>query len=61
MKSIKVGNKIHIIHMSGEPHYDGREGVVRHIDDMGTLFGTWGGLGIVPDEDSFTIIEEEEK
>ena len=54
----KIGDKIRIIYMSGEPQYTGREGIVRSIDDMGQIHGSWGGLALVPDEDSFEIIED---
>ena len=55
---LKIGDKIRIIYMSGEPHYTGREGIVRSIDDMGQIHGSWGGLALVPGEDSFEIIED---
>lgn len=42
----KVGDKIKIIYMEGEPHYTGKVGVIEHIDDIGQLHGTWGGLAI---------------
>ena len=58
-KIFKVGDKIRIIDMSGEPHYYGRVGVVTHIDDMGQLHGTWGGLAVIPGEDSFEVLEGE--
>ena len=54
----KIGDKIRIIHMRGEQGYDGREGVITAIDDMGTLHGTWGGLGIILDEDYIEKIED---
>ena len=54
----KVGQKIRIIDMDGEPHYTGREGVITHIDDMGQLHGTWGGLAVVPETDSYELINE---
>ena len=54
----KVGDKIRIINMNGEPQYSGREGVVRSIDEMGLIHGSWGGLAIVPGEDSFEILQE---
>ncbi len=61
MKTIKVGTKIRINHMWGEDHdYDGREGIVTEIDDMGTLHGTWGGLGVIEDDD-ITILDDEEE
>lgn len=54
----KVGDKIHINHMSGEPQYTDAEGVVVTIDSIGQLHGTWGGCAVIPGEDSFTVIEE---
>lgn len=42
---IEVGTKIRIIHLEGENEvYDGREGIVGHIDSIGQL---WGHLGEV--------------
>ena len=55
---VKVGDKIRIINMSGEPDYCGREGVVTHIDDMGQLHGTWGGLAVIPGADVFRVVEQ---
>lgn len=55
---VKVGDKIRIISMVDESRYSGREGIVQHIDDIGQLHGTWGGLAVIPGEDSFEIIEE---
>lgn len=56
---IDVGDKIRIIHLKGEDtRYDGREGVVTHIDDIGDLWGTWGGLAIIPEEDEFEVLEK---
>lgn len=55
---MKVGDKLKIIHLSGEDsRYDGREGVITHIDDRGQLHGTWGGLAIIPETDKFIMIE----
>lgn len=53
---INVGDTIRIIYMEGEPQYTGREGVVRSIDDIGQLHGSWGGLAIIPGKDLFEII-----
>lgn len=53
---VNVGDTIRIIEMQGEPQYTGREGVVRSIDDMGQLHGSWGGLAIIPGEDQFELI-----
>ena len=54
----KVGQKIRIIRMKGEPQYTGKVGVITTIDSLGQLHGTWGGLAIIPEEDQFEIIEE---
>ena len=52
-----LGKKIRIIHLQGENgRYDGREGVVKHIDSMGQLHGTWGGLAVIPEVDKFVVI-----
>ena len=56
----KIGDIIHIYHMFGEPEYSGREGVVKYIDDMGQIHGTWGGCALVPGDD-FEIIEDKDE
>lgn len=38
---IKVGDKIRIVHIDGEPLYSGRVGVVDHIDNIGQIHGSW--------------------
>lgn len=55
---VKIGDKIKIISMDGEPQYTDREGIVEKIDDMGQLHGNWGGCAIIPEIDLFEIIEE---
>ena len=53
----KVGQKVRIIHLKGEDNrYNGKEGVIEHIDGIGQLHGTWGGLAIIPEADEFQII-----
>lgn len=54
----QVGDKIHIVYMDGEPSYTGREGIIRTIDDIGQLHGTWGGLAVNPDIDSIRLIND---
>ena len=56
----KVGDKIRIIHLKDEDStYDGKEGVVEYIDDIGQLHGSWGGLGVIPGVDDYEVIIEE--
>lgn len=54
---VKVGSLVKIISMKGEPQYSGKVGVVRHIDDIGQLHGSWGGCAIQPENDEFEVIE----
>lgn len=54
---VKVGNKIKIIYMQGEPQYSGKQGEVLHIDSIGQLHGTWGGCAIIPGTDEFEVIK----
>ena len=57
MNTYKTGQKIRIIHLKNENDaYDGRIGTITHIDSIGQLHGTWGGLAIIPEEDDFEII-----
>ena len=54
---VKVGDTIRITKLD-DPYdhsYVGREGVVEHIDSMGQLHGTWGGLAVIPGEDDFIV------
>ena len=53
---VKPGDTIHIYHMFGEPEYSDREGIVKYIDDMDGIHGTWGGLALNFDDD-WEIIE----
>ena len=55
---VKVGDKIHITLMVGEPQYTDKEGIVTKVDDMGQIHGTWGGCALIPNEDEFKIIEK---
>lgn len=56
---MKVGDKIRILRMAGEPQYSGRVGVITHIDDIGQLHGTWGGLAVIEGEDEFEVLKNE--
>ena len=50
-EDVQPGGVIHIYHMFGESEYAGREGVVRYIDDMNQIHGSWGGLALQFDDD----------
>lgn len=54
--SLKVGDRIRIIRMDGEPQYSGKTGTVDLIDDAGQAFGTWGGCAVIPGVDEFVLI-----
>lgn len=56
---VKIGDIIHIYHMWGESQYKDREGVVKHIDDMNQIHGSWGGLALHFDDD-WEIISSED-
>lgn len=56
---VKPGDRIHIYTMFGEPGYTDCEGVVRSIDDMNQIHGTWGGLALLFDDD-WEIISSED-
>ena len=57
---VKIGDKIRIIEMEGEPGYTGKTGVVDLIDDAGQIHGTWGGCALIPKVDKFEIVNTEE-
>ena len=52
-----LDKKIRIIFMSGEPQYNGKEGVVEYVDDAGQLHGTWGGCAVIPELDDFEVVD----
>lgn len=56
-KTLTIGDRVIIIKMEGEPHYTGRTGVVKSIDDAGKVHGTWGGCAIIPDLDEYEIVK----
>lgn len=61
MAKAKIGDHIVIKGFEGdEPSADkyiGKTGVVEIIDDMGIIHGTWGGLGLLP-EDDYEVLAE---
>ena len=54
-----LGKRILIKYMEGEPRYTNRTGVVTHVDDLGQLHGTWGGLAAIPNHDLLEILPDE--
>lgn len=54
---MKVGDKIRILYMDGEPQYEGKKGTVTHIDDAGQIHGTWGGCALIPGVDEYEVID----
>lgn len=60
---MNVGDKIRIIRLSDcggkdwqAREYSGREGIITHIDSLGQLHGTWGGLAVIPEEDEIEVL-----
>ena len=53
---VKIGDKVHIIIMQGEPQYTDKEGTVEYIDDAGQIHGTWGGCALIPGKDIWEVI-----
>ena len=64
MEKVRIGDTIRIIRMSDDGGkdlqarmYNGRSGVVEHIDSIGQLHGTWGGLAVIPGVDEIEVKE----
>jgi hypothetical protein len=59
---LKVGDKIEIISMEGEPQYSGKTGVVTHtnVDPWGEtqVWGTWGGCCLYEGKDTYKLLEK---
>ena len=55
--NVEIGDKVHIDWMDGEPQYADREGIVRYIDAIKQIHGSWGGLALNFDDDWY-IMEE---
>ena len=59
--NVEIGDTIQILNMLGEPNYSGKSGTVTHIDAIGQLHGTWGGLAVIPEEDIIKVIKKEKE
>ena len=69
MQEFKVGDNIQIISVKtdstffkdGTDHQaeslKGKKGRITYIDSAGTLWGTWGSLGIIPGEDTVKLVK----
>ena len=51
----KVGDKVTIVQMEGEPQYSCKSGVILKIDSIGQLHGTWGGCALIPGVDNYEV------
>lgn len=57
---VRIGDKIRIICMDGEPQYDGKTGYVDLIDDAGQIHGTWGGCALIPGVDQYENLSNQD-
>lgn len=62
MERVNIGDRIRIVRMDDDGgrdtrarDYDGRTGIVGHIDSLGQLHGSWGGLAVIPGVDEYEI------
>lgn len=67
MEMVNIGDRIRIVRMDDDGgrdthagDYDGRVGVVGHIDSLGQLHGSWGGLAVIPGVDGYEVIGTED-
>jgi hypothetical protein len=65
-ETYKPGTRIQLDYMGDDPRPipPGTKGTVRHVDDMGTVhcnFDNGRSLGLIPGEDSFSVISERNK
>ena len=63
MEKVRIGDTIRIIGMNDDGGkdlqarmYNGRSGIVEHIDSKGQLHGTWGGLAVIPGVDEIEVL-----
>ena len=57
--SVRVGDTIRILSLRPEADskYVGKEGIVKSVDNTGTIQGTWGGISLLHGLDSYAIIK----
>ena len=63
MEKVRIGDRIRIVRMDNnggkDAHagdYNGRIGIVEHIDSLGQLHGSWGGLAVIIGVDEYEIL-----
>ena len=63
MEKVKIGDTVRIIRMDDDggrdtqaAGYAGKTSTVEHIDYIGQLHGTWGGLALIPGVDEYEIL-----
>jgi hypothetical protein len=63
MEKVNIGDRIRIVRMDDNGgkdtrarDYDGRAGIVGHIESLGQLYGSWGGLAVIPGVDEYEIL-----
>ena len=60
--NVKVGSVVKILELRDEPIMsllNKDSGTVTYIDDAGQIHGTWSGLAIIPEVDSFLVLKED--
>ena len=55
---VKIGDRIRVIYMDGEPNMTGAEGTVRLIDDAKQIHCSEFGLAVIPGVDEFEVIND---
>lgn len=57
--SVRVGDTIRILSLRPEADskYVGEEGVVKSVDDTGTIQGTWGDISLIYGLDFYAIVK----
>lgn len=60
-KQYPKGTRVELIHMADEKAPPpGTKGIVKHVDDMGTIHVSWetgSSLGLIPGVDEFKVIK----
>lgn len=63
-KKYPEGTRIRLFSMTGEPQMqEGLTGTVRFVDDIGSIHVDWDNgstLALIPDEDDFEILKEQQ-